>query len=162
MRPSIKTGITGLGLALGLALAACGSGDAGPDAPLDCSMVTGVDTFVVGLEHHGAAGALDYKMMSVDPAPPIRGDNTWVLQINAMASGVVGSPVDGASLAVTPFMPAHQHGTPIPVVVTPMATAGQYMLSPVNLWMPGVWETTIQATSGSTTDSAVFKFCIPS
>lgn len=33
-------------------------------------------------------------------------------------------------------------------------------MEPVNLWMPGVWETTIRATAGTTTDSAVYKFCI--
>jgi len=143
-------------------IAACGSSDAGPDAPLDCSTVAGVDTFVVGLDHAGMSGGLDFKLMSATPAPPVRGDNTWVVQISAMAAGVVGAPVDGASLVVTPFMPAHQHGSPKPVIVTPASTSGQYTLTPVNLWMPGVWETTIQATSGSTSDSAVFKFCIPS
>jgi len=147
-----------------LGLAACGGGSSGPDAAemVDCSTVTGVDTFHVGLEKMGAMGALDFQMMSVDPAPPARGNNTWVVQVNAMQAGVVGNPVDGASLVVTPFMPAHQHGTPIPVGITPAGQPGQYTLTPVNLWMPGVWETTIQVTSGSTTDSAVYKFCIPS
>jgi hypothetical protein len=31
----------------------------------------------------------------------------------------------------------------------------------VNFSMPGVWETTIRATSGATTDSAMFRFCLP-
>jgi hypothetical protein len=147
-----------------LGLAACGSSGGGADAEemVDCSTIQGTDTFVVGLEKTGAQGAIDFKMMSASPAPPARGNNTWVVQINAMQSGVVGSPVDGASMVVTPFMPAHQHGTPIPVGISPAGMPGQYTLDPVNLWMPGVWETTIQVTSGSTTDSAVYKFCIPS
>jgi len=150
-----------------LGLAACGGsssgGGADADPPVDCSTVQGTDTFTVGLEHKGINGTLDFKMMSIDPAPaPARDDNTWVVQIDAMSSGVVGNPVDGASLVVTPFMPAHQHGTPVPVQITPAGMPGWYQLSPVNLWMPGVWETTISATSGSTTDSAVYKFCIPS
>ena len=152
-------------VSLGAALAACGSSGGGPDAVenVDCSMVTGADTFVVGLEKMGTAGQLDFKLMSADPAPPARNDNTWVVQINAMASGVVGAPVDGLTLTVTPFMPAHQHTSPKPVDVTPVAgTPGQYTLSPVFLWMPGVWQTTIQATQGSTSDSAVYTFCIPS
>jgi hypothetical protein len=45
-------------------------------------------------------------------------------------------------------------------MVAPAGPPGQYTLSPVNLWMPGVWETTIRATSGATIDSAVFRFCI--
>ncbi|HUS30383.1 MAG TPA: FixH family protein [Kofleriaceae bacterium] len=144
--------------AVGL-LAACG-GDDGEGDDVDCTMVTGADTFVVGLEKHGTGGTLDFKLMSATPSPPARGDNNWVVQINSMASGVVGAPVDGAMLQVTPFMPAHQHGSPIAVTIAPGTNAGEYNLTPVNLWMPGVWETTIRATSGSTTDSAVYKFCI--
>jgi hypothetical protein len=44
--------------------------------------------------------------------------------------------------------------------ITPTGTAGQYTLAPVNLWMPGVWQTTIAVTS-PTPDSAVFSFCLP-
>jgi hypothetical protein len=152
------------GLALGLVslASACGTSDPNSGGTVDCSMVTGTDTFVVGLEKMGASGAIDFKMMSAEPSPPARGDNTWVIQLNTMSSGVVGSPIDGATLQVTPFMPAHGHGTPIPVGINPGPSAGQYELTPVNLWMPGVWETTIEATSGATTDSAVYRFCIPS
>ena len=146
--------LAGLGV-----LAACG-GDDGDTTDVDCTKVTGADTFVVGLEKQGAETSMDFKLMSATPAPPARGDNTWVVQINTMASGVVGAPIDGAMLQVTPFMPAHQHGSPIMVQITPGTTAGEYNLSPVNLWMPGVWETTIRATSSSTTDSAVYRFCI--
>lgn len=145
-------------------LAACGSGSSGPDAAeiIDCSTIQGTDTFAVPLKHQGVGGSLEFEMLSADPAPPARNNNTWVVQVNSMASGVVGNPIDGATLKVTPFMPAHQHGTPVEVQITPTGMTGQYQLSPVNLWMPGVWETTIQATSGSVTDSAVYKFCIPS
>ena len=144
--------------AVGL-LAACGGPDESDDT-VDCTKVTGADTFTVGLEKPGTSGAMDFRLMSVSPSPPARGDNNWVVQINAMTSGVVGAPVDGAMLQVTPFMPAHQHGSPIQVTITPGTTAGEYNLAPVNLWMPGVWETTIRATSSTTTDSAVYKFCI--
>jgi len=148
-----------------LGLAACsGSSSNGADAEemVDCSTVTGADTFTVGLEKMGAQGAFDFKMMSATPAPPARNTNTWVVQINSMSQGVVGSPVDGATITATPFMPSHQHGSPEQVVVTPAGQPGQYQLTPVFLWMPGVWETTIQVTSGTATDSAVYRFCIPS
>jgi hypothetical protein len=146
---------------LALPLAACGQSDPA-DGVVDCSTVTGVDTFVVGLEHQGVAGLVDFKLMSVDPAPPQRGDNTWVVQVNAMASGVVGNPISGAAIDVSSFMPAHKHYSPITPTIAPQATAGQYEIKPVNLWMTGVWETTITATpAGGTGDRAVFKFCIP-
>lgn len=139
-------------------LAACGT-DSGDDSmEIDCTMVTGADTFTVGLEKMGQGGTLDFKLLSATPSPPARGDNSWVVQINQTASGA--APLEGAQLQVTPFMPAHQHGSPIMVQITPMADAGQYKLEPVNLWMPGVWETTIRASAGSSTDSAVYKFCI--
>ena len=143
-------------------LAACGSSSPGPDAPLDCSKVTGVDYYVAGLEKPGASGMLDFQLVSATPAPPMRDNNTWVVQINSMASGVVGAPMDGLSITVTPYMPAHQHGTPIEVIVTPSTSmSGQYTLDPVNLWMPGVWQTTIFATLGSVTDQVDYTFCIP-
>jgi len=145
-----------------LGLAACsGSSSNGADAEemVDCSTVTGADTFTVGLEKMGAQGAFDFKMMSATPAPPARNTNTWVVEVDSAQSG---APVDGATITATPFMPAHQHGSPEQVVVTPAGAPGQYQLTPVFLWMPGVWETTIQVTSGTSTDAAVYRFCIPS
>jgi hypothetical protein len=143
-----------------VSLAACGADDSSGDDMVDCSMVTGVDTFVVGLDHPGASGVFDFKLMSATPAPPARGNNTWVVQVNQMNAGVVGAPVDGATLKVTPFMPSHQHGTGVTVEITPAGQPGQYQLSPVNLWMQGVWETTIRATVDTATDTAVFEFCV--
>lgn len=133
--------------------------DDGSDAP-DCSTVTGTDTFTVGLEKMGTGGTVDFKLMSIAPAPVVRGDNTWVVQINSMASGVVGSPMDGATVTGTPFMVAHQHGSPIIADVTPTGNPGEYSIAPINMWMPGVWQTTIAVTSGPTPDRAVFAFCV--
>ncbi len=140
-------------------LAACSGDDGhGGDDPVDCTKVSGADEFVVGLAKDGSNGKFDFAMMSADPAPPRRDDNTWIVAINDMN----GAPLEGATLTVTPFMPAHGHGTPIKVEVVPAGAPGQYTMSPVNLWMPGVWETTIRATSmaGTDTDSAIYTFCI--
>jgi hypothetical protein len=156
----MRTSIMRLGV-LALGLAACGTNDGGGgDDVVDCSTVTDVDTFVVGLDHVGKSGVFDFKLMDSMPAPPARGNNTWLLQVNAMNAGVVGAPVDGATIKVTPFMPSHQHGTGVAVEISAGASAGQYQLSPVNLWMQGVWETTIRATLDTATDTAVFKFCV--
>jgi len=142
-------------------LAACGGGAPAPDASNPCLNETRADTFAVGLDKRGTSGTFDFTLMSGEPAPPARGDNTWVLQVNTMVSGVVGAPLTGASLTVTPFMPDHGHGTPIKVNVTETSTAGQYQLSPINMWMPGYWETTVKASENTSSDTAVFKFCIP-
>jgi len=143
-------------------VAACGGGDAPSDADegLACVASGRGETFVVGLEHVGRGGALDFKLMSALPAPPGFNDNTWVVQINAMSGGIVGAPATDASLVVTPFMPDHQHGTAIRAKVEAMPEPGQYKLTPINMWMPGLWEITITAQVGTVSDSVVYKFCI--
>jgi hypothetical protein len=141
-----------------LAGACVTSGDGGDDASdmVNCATET-ADQFTVGLQKTGAV--LDVRLMSALPAPPARGDNEWIIHINTVAGA---APVAGATIQVTPFMPKHQHGTPVNAKVDAMPSAGEYKLSPVNLWMPGVWETTIEMTSTSGTDSVVYRFCIPS
>lgn len=147
-------------LAVALATAACsgGHGDNHPEE-YDCVMETRDDEFVMGLTKNGASGQLSFKLVSSDPAPPSRGDNTWILELSTMAAPV--TPVSGAAMSVTPFMPDHEHGSGEDVIVTPMPSAGQYKLEPVNLWMPGLWEVTMQV-SGAQSDRVVFKFCLPS
>lgn len=146
-------------LVLGL-LGACGTDGGDDGTEVDCTMETGADVFVVGLEKVGTNGVIDFKMMSATPAPPARGNNTWVFQISSMTGGVVGAPMDGATLQVTPYMPLHGHDAGVVVEISPLADPGTYELKPVNLWMPGVWETTIKATSGTTSDTTIYKFCI--
>jgi hypothetical protein len=144
------------------AAAACGSNSTDPYAPVDCSKVKNVDTYMVGLPKAGDNGMMYFKLMSAEPSPPARNNNTWVVEVDTMVSGAAGTPISGADLVVTPFMPAHNHPSPDMVYVTPVAgTPGQYTLDPVFLWMPGVWTVTIDATQGSAIDSAVYAFCIP-
>jgi len=142
-------------------VAACGSGSAAPDADegLACVEAKRGEDYHVNLEHPGAKGQLDFVLTSATPAPPGFSDNTWVVQINAMSAGVVGAPAANASLTVTPFMPDHAHGT-LRVDVQPMPDAGQYKLSPITLWMAGLWEITIDATAGAARDSTIYRFCI--
>lgn len=142
---------------------ACADDHGGDDTSFNCQEVTDDDEFVVGLAKAGRSQLLEFKLMSSDPAPPSRGDNTWVLQLSTMAAPV--TPVTGATMTVTPFMPAHEHGSGKTVTITPLAEAGQYKLEPVNMWMPGVWETTIDvrdAVSDAAIDRVVFRFCLPS
>jgi len=146
-----------------IAVAACSGGDAPPDADeaLACMTSGRGDVYTVGLEHAGIHGLLDFKLMSADPAPPGRNLNTWLIQINSMASGVVGAPAANATMTVTPFMPDHGHSAgAYTVQVKAMPDAGQYQLSEINTWMPGYWEITIDAQVGSVRDTVVYKFCI--
>jgi hypothetical protein len=138
--------------------AACGteSGSGDDDTEVNCAVET-ADTFTAGLEKQGTV--FDVKLMTANPAPPNRGDNEWEIHVNTLSGA---APVSNATIEVTPFMPKHQHGTPVDVEVVPGSTPGEYTLKKVNLWMPGVWETTIEMTSSSGTDMVVYKFCIPS
>lgn len=149
-------------LGFSLALVACGGEGSGggvdADEAVNCAALE-ADQFVVGFQKTGENGVLDFRIMSATPAPPARNDNAWNVQVNALAGG---APVEDAAITVTPFMPAHGHGAGKNVLVEPGAEAGRYELSPINLWMPGVWETTVNVVSPAGNDKVVFKFCIPS
>jgi hypothetical protein len=150
-------------LSLGFAVvAACKASDAPPDADeaLACIASMRGDVYTTNLGHDGRDGLLHFTLISADPAPPARTLNAWVLQIDTMASGVVGTPADGATMTVTPFMPDHQHGAGAYTVHVQDLGNGQYTLSQINTWMPGYWEITIDAQVGSIHDSVVYKFCI--
>jgi YtkA-like len=146
---------------LGLVFSVGCADDGHDDDVVDCAKETRDDNFVIGLEKAGERGKLDFKLINMTPAPPTPGDNTWVVQINSMAGGSVGAPLPGATMSVTPFMPDHGHAAGKSVVVEPQTEAGQYKLSPVNTWMPGLWETTINV-DGVDGDKVVLKVCIPS
>jgi hypothetical protein len=149
-------------LASSLILAACHTAS-GPsvDAGNACLGETRADTFATNLDKPGTLGKLDFVLVSGEPAPPSRGDNTWIIAVNTLNAGVVGTPVDNAVMTALPFMPDHGHGTAIKVNISSAAMPGQYQLAPINMWMPGYWETTVHASSGGASDYAVFKFCIP-
>lgn len=141
---------------LPLAAACADDHHGGEDDPVNCAKET-ADEFVVGLQKTGTV--LDVRLMSATPAPPNRGDNEWIIQVKTVSGA---APVTGATIDVTPFMPKHQHGTPVDTEIEAMPSAGEYKLKNVNLWMPGVWETTIEMSSSSGTDQVVYRFCIPS
>ena len=155
-------------LILGVVLAtgACSGGGGGDDdgTSYNCAEETRDDEFVTGLAKPGELGVYEVKLLASDPAPPSRGDNTWTVELSTVVAPV--GPVSGATLRATPFMPDHAHGSGKTVLVTPMTAAGQYQLAPVNLWMPGLWEVTIQAEAtgagGTQRDRVVFRFCLPS
>ena len=73
--------------------------------------------------------------MSASPDPPVVGTNTLELTISSVSDG---SPQDGLSVAVAPFMPSMGHGTAATTVIP--EGAGKYLVSDVYLFMPGVWE----------------------
>lgn len=119
-----------------------------------CAAETRDDEFAIGLSKSGSLVTASF--VSADPAPPIKGDNTWVLAF----SDDGGAPIDDLEIVVTPTMPDHGHGTPVEAIVTPTTNPGEYSISPVNLFMAGYWEVALDVTSGEDQDSITFSFCV--
>ncbi|MGD0524696.1 MAG: FixH family protein [Polyangiaceae bacterium] len=82
------------------------------------------------------------------PQPPSVGTNEVQLTITHASDG---TPVDGLTVAVEPWMPSMEHGTST-TTVTPQG-GGVYLVTSVYLYMQGVWalRTTV---SGPMSDDA--------
>jgi hypothetical protein len=120
-----------------------------------CAVETRDDDFSIGLSKSGTLVRATF--VSADPAPMIKGDNTWVLDF----SDLDGAPLADLSIVAVPKMPDHGHGTPINAIVTTLEEPGRYEITPVNLFMTGYWETTIDVTlAGGEQDSLMFGFCV--
>jgi hypothetical protein len=132
-----------------------GCSGSSPDAGVvGCEMNPMAQTYAAGMKRSGDGSKLSFVLVSSDPGPPLRGTNTWEVKVLDAS----GQPVTGATLTVTPYMPEHGHGSQVVPTIT--ADGQQYKVSNLYLFMPGLWQVTIQATNGSVTDSAAFTFCV--
>jgi hypothetical protein len=163
--PFFSSKMSSVLVAAGLLLAGCGSGGAGAPAAADasdmlasCTMETRAVTYMPSLPRKSTSGAFTAVLVSSVPGPPIKGSNDWTVQILDAS----GAPVDGLTMTGVPRMPDHTHPTSVKPVVTAKG-GGLYDVSPVYLFMPGYWETTLTfQTQGGVKDTVVFPFCIPS
>ncbi len=72
-----------------------------------------------------------------------------------------GAPVNGATIVTSGFMPDHNHGTSTIPQVTAKGQDGTYEITPMILFMPGVWKITFKVTAaGGVADSAEVTFCV--
>ena len=117
------------------------------------SSSSGVDTYVDGLMKMGDEGNFHIMLMSATPAPPDLGENTWTFRI----IDADDNPINGAKVTVEPFMPAHGHGTSPAEFTATFSEDGTYEVGPMDLFMPGVWETTVRV-EGESTDATKFNF----
>lgn len=148
--------ITFLSLALTSSLVACSGDDGGTgNEGVDCDNETRADTYTAGMSKLGD-NSIEFVLVEATPTPPAKGDNDWTVQVLDAAA-----PMDGLTLDITPFMPDHGHGTPVIAEATATGESGTYEVTPVNLWMPGLWQVSISASDDSgMLDTAVFAFCI--
>ena len=90
------------------------------------------------------------------PQPPVRGTNLVELTVK---NTVDGSPREGLSIAMTPWMPAMNHGSSaIPTATA--ETGGKYLVTDVDLFMPGRWELRT-SFSGPAKDYVAPAFDVP-
>ena len=133
-----------------------GMSDSSGGGGFSCADETRDDDYALGLSRSGERVTVTF--VDAMPAPPARGDNTWVLAISDPATGM---PLDDATLSVEPYRPDHMHGTSIACNVTDAGTPGQVELAPVNLFMPGLWEVRLHFTlADATQETVVFSFCV--
>lgn len=156
----VRTASSALLLALALVSIGCGSGsssaDSGTSAETLCERDTRGEAFMPGLEK--VDGALHVKILEGTPSVPVKGNNTWTVELRDGA----GAVVDGATVSATPFMPDHNHGTSVVPTITALGE-GRYTISPLYLFMAGVWRITLQVTPPGPTPtpaSVQFFFCI--
>jgi hypothetical protein len=126
---------------------------AGPVAR-DCAIETRADDYTLGMQRSGER--LSVAILDATPAPPSRGDNTWRVRVQDDA----GLP-QTATIDVSTFMPDHQHGSSIVAQVEPADVPGEFVITPVDFFMPGLWEVTLdlQQEDGFE-DAVVFRFCV--
>jgi hypothetical protein len=140
-----------------------GPSDAGddlydPDADvfIPCTDDPRADHYAAGMQKTGPKG-INVTLMTSDPGPPIKGTNIWTVLVTD--AGKV--PQSGATFKVLPFMPDHGHPSPAKPVVSALTDAGQYKVTPLYLFMAGLWEVTLDVTTAAgTQDAVVFRFCI--
>ena len=117
------------------------------------------ETYTAGMSHTGDLGAIEFVLVSSDPAPPDKGVNVFTIQVTDLSTGVA---IDGATVPITPFMPEHGHGTnPENYETEPTGEAGSYQSVPIDLFMSGLWDLTFTVQSGDTVlDQTTFSFCL--
>jgi hypothetical protein len=130
-----------------------------PEGTVDCSADPRLGDYV-GLDKNGELGVLSFRLAEAEPAPPAKGNNTFHLQI----SDASGLPLAG-DLRVDLRMPDHGHGTSVKPRISFDAESGEYTITPLFLFMPGVWRVQLEAYDAATTgavplDRTALFFCI--
>lgn len=143
-----------------LLLGACDGDEPMEDAGDDmmqmslCEVEDRADDFTIGLSKSGER--VDVEVAEAMPADPVRGDNTWTITITD-GDGVAA---EGLTVDAKPWMPDHGHGSAVEEDVTDLG-GGQYTLDPLNLFMAGYWEVTLEVTDADgNEDEVMIGVCV--
>lgn len=145
-----------------IALLACGNGGTsgaggGGSAHSICAADPRVEVYAAGLSGAAKDGAMKVTFVAAEPTPPQKGGNTWTIHL----TDGNGKAIDGAMIALKPYMPDHMHGSAITPKIMPMGS-GDYHVELLEFFMPGVWQSTFTITppGGGAADTVVFTFCV--
>jgi hypothetical protein len=137
------------------------SGDTGvEDTPTAaCATDPRAQAFTLNTKQASLKGTFSIAIESADPAPPQTNDNTWTI----MLTDASDAPVQGATFKFDTYMPDHRHHGSITPDAQPGKSPGEYVISRLNLFMPGLWQITftVTASDGTTTDSVQWIYCVP-
>jgi len=102
-----------------------------------------------------AATTAKVVLVSASLSPPARGTNTWTIKV----TDAQGNAIPNATVTAKPFMPDHGHGSSVEPVVTANPD-GTFAVTPLYLFMPGLWQITFTVKTATTSDDVVFSFCV--
>ena len=105
-------------------LAGCSSAAAPPAGGFPADALTSATT---------SSGSMRVEVRS-SPQPPVRGTDRIELTVTEASSG---APREGLTIAVSPWMPAMDHGS-ADATVTPLG-GGKYLVTDLYLYMAGTW-----------------------
>ena len=99
-----------------------------------------------------------FTLSAANPAPPAKGSNAQTITVTDSS----GAPVTGATLTVFPFMPDHNHGSPlVPQTLEETATPGAYDVTLLDLFMPGYWKVTVTVKTSTGATDACRRYAPP-
>lgn len=134
-------------------------GMGGSSNTVSCTDDLRLDLYTDNMEKEGELGELTFRFSDFEPAPPAKGSNTFHVQVKNPAGDVLTH-----GLAVSLIMPDHGHGSSITPVVSLDATSGVYTVTPLYLFMPGVWRITFDAAAArsdaAVLDRVALHFCV--
>jgi hypothetical protein len=136
-------------LLVAVSLVACGGGDgaSSDEEPFPATALASLTS---------DSGRLAIEVRTSPSQPPPRGELRVQL---AVRDATTGAPSTGLSVSVTPWMPAMAHGTSVTPTVAE-ASPGVYVVSRVDLFMPGTWQLRTDIT-GPLEDHATLSLEIP-
>jgi len=104
-----------------------------------------------------ACDKLELEVRTAPAQPPTAGlDGVEVVLTDPQTK----APVDGAQIALVPWMPLMGHGADVTPLVQPMGK-GHYVLTNVDLYMPGEWQLRFQISADKVVCSAAPTYNVP-